>query len=173
MAGDALPGAIEIAVLDATGPEFRLNGALRLSLAGEGYGARLRAVPAVSPVASGNTVSYRWGALTEWYRNGPFGLEQGFVVPARPSTGPGPLTLVVYFCLMQQILLEVPQLGFPGVSYLDALDHMHKLNPGTVLTVLLLHIRPRTARKTRSPGSERGWAARAVPPPRSAPPRSA
>jgi hypothetical protein len=39
---------------------------------------------------------------------------------------------------MQQILLEVPQLGFPGVSYLDALDHMHKLNPGTVLTVLLV-----------------------------------
>lgn len=29
-------------------------------------------------------------------------------------------------------------LSFPGVSYLDALDHMHKLNPGTVPTVLLV-----------------------------------
>ncbi len=29
-------------------------------------------------------------------------------------------------------------LSFPGVSYLDALDHMHKLNPGTVATVLLV-----------------------------------
>jgi hypothetical protein len=29
-------------------------------------------------------------------------------------------------------------LSFPGVSYLDALDHIHKLNPGTVLTVLLV-----------------------------------
>ncbi|MFL5863563.1 MAG: GAP family protein [Solirubrobacteraceae bacterium] len=29
-------------------------------------------------------------------------------------------------------------LSFPGVSYLDALDHIHKLNPGTVSTVLLV-----------------------------------
>ena len=29
-------------------------------------------------------------------------------------------------------------LSFPGVSYLDALDHIHKLNPGTVQTVLLV-----------------------------------
>lgn len=29
-------------------------------------------------------------------------------------------------------------LSFPGVSYLDALDHIHKLNPGTIPTVLLV-----------------------------------
>ncbi len=29
-------------------------------------------------------------------------------------------------------------LTFPGVSYLDALDHIHKLNPGTAATVLLV-----------------------------------
>jgi hypothetical protein len=29
-------------------------------------------------------------------------------------------------------------LSFPGVSYLDALDHIHKLNPGVVPTVLLV-----------------------------------
>jgi hypothetical protein len=29
-------------------------------------------------------------------------------------------------------------LSFPGVSYLDALDHIHKLNPGTLATVLLV-----------------------------------
>lgn len=29
-------------------------------------------------------------------------------------------------------------LSFPGVSYLDALDHIHKLDPGTVATVLLV-----------------------------------
>ena len=29
-------------------------------------------------------------------------------------------------------------LSFPGVSYLDALDHIHKLNPGTVETVALV-----------------------------------
>jgi hypothetical protein len=29
-------------------------------------------------------------------------------------------------------------LSFPGVSYLAALDHIHKLNPGTVATALLV-----------------------------------
>jgi hypothetical protein len=29
-------------------------------------------------------------------------------------------------------------LSFPGVTYLDTLDHIHKLNPGTVATVLLV-----------------------------------
>jgi hypothetical protein len=29
-------------------------------------------------------------------------------------------------------------LSFPGVSYLDALDHIHKLDPGTVATVALV-----------------------------------
>src|SRR5689334_1791674 len=29
-------------------------------------------------------------------------------------------------------------LSFPGLSYLDALDHIHKLNPGIVPTVLLV-----------------------------------
>ena len=29
-------------------------------------------------------------------------------------------------------------MSFPGVSYLDALDHIHKLNPGTVPTILLV-----------------------------------
>jgi Sap, sulfolipid-1-addressing protein len=29
-------------------------------------------------------------------------------------------------------------LSFPGVSYLDALDHIHELNPGTVPTILLV-----------------------------------
>ncbi len=29
-------------------------------------------------------------------------------------------------------------LSYPGVSYLDALDHIHKLDPGTVATVALV-----------------------------------
>ena len=29
-------------------------------------------------------------------------------------------------------------LSYPGVSYLDALDHIHKLNPGTVPKILLV-----------------------------------
>jgi hypothetical protein len=29
-------------------------------------------------------------------------------------------------------------LSFPGVSYLDALDHIHKASPGTVATIALV-----------------------------------
>jgi len=59
-----------------------------------GYGSALRSVAAAPPVARANRVSYRRGALTEWYVNGPLGLEQGFTL-ARPPAGraQGPLTL--------------------------------------------------------------------------------
>src|SRR6185436_9419192 len=39
-----------------------------------------------------NRVEYRRGGLTEWYANGPLGLEQGFTLQTRPQ-GAGPLTL--------------------------------------------------------------------------------
>ena len=47
------------------------------------------------PVAAGSRVSYvHRGGLTEWYRNGPLGLEQGFTLRRRPS-GSGALMLAV------------------------------------------------------------------------------
>jgi CSLREA domain-containing protein len=51
----------------------------RLSMAPVGLGA------AVTPVATGNRVSYRRAGVTEWYVNGPAGLEQGFTL-ARPQS---------------------------------------------------------------------------------------
>jgi hypothetical protein len=58
------------------------------------WGIRLRAfgrgdalVPAgtVRPESSANRVEYRRGGVTEWYINGPAGLEQGFTVRQRPA----------------------------------------------------------------------------------------
>jgi trimeric autotransporter adhesin len=72
------------------------EGAARLSLIAVGYGGRLAAVREVTPVADGSSVSYRRGSLREWYRNGPFGLEQGFTLARRPAgSQPGPLTLTL------------------------------------------------------------------------------
>jgi hypothetical protein len=51
----------------------------RISLTPVGLGA------AVTPSASGNRVSYRRGGVTEWYVNGPAGLEQGFTLARRQS----------------------------------------------------------------------------------------
>ena len=46
----------------------------------------------MAPSAHANLIRYDYGALSERYSNGPFGLEQGFTV-AKPSTGSSELEL--------------------------------------------------------------------------------
>jgi trimeric autotransporter adhesin len=60
-----------------------------------GYGTALQDAAAARPQASGNRVEYRRGELTEWYLNGPLGVEQGLTLdraPARPTGEPLTLT---------------------------------------------------------------------------------
>ena len=57
---------------------------LGMKLVGYGYGALLQAVGAAEPQAEANRVEYRRGEVTEWYVNGPLGLEQGFTVARAP-----------------------------------------------------------------------------------------
>jgi FG-GAP repeat len=75
-----------------------------LSLRELGIGGSLQAVARAQPTAHANRVSYaRGGALTEWYANGPAGLEQGFTLMHAPrapayvartdAARQGPLTL--------------------------------------------------------------------------------
>jgi hypothetical protein len=66
---------------------------LGMTLSAYGHGSTLRRVGPALPRASGNRVRYAHGALTEWYANGPLGIEQGFDVRGRPSSAAGPLTL--------------------------------------------------------------------------------
>ena len=58
---------------------------LDLRLQGFGYEGAVRAAAAGRRVVSGNRLELRREALTEWYVNGPLGLEQGFTVPAPPA----------------------------------------------------------------------------------------
>src|SRR5262249_29082670 len=58
---------------------------LALALTGYGYGSERSAVDAVRPTARGNRVLYRHRTLTEWYANGPLGLEQGFTLTSAPA----------------------------------------------------------------------------------------
>ena len=55
------------------------------------YGTKgsLKPVADAKRSASNNRVEYARGALTEWYVNGPAGLEQGFTLHERPGAGPG------------------------------------------------------------------------------------
>lgn len=66
---------------------------LGMALSAYGYASALEPVESAPPRANANRVSYAHGALTEWYANGPLGIEQGFDVAARPSAAAGPLTL--------------------------------------------------------------------------------
>ena len=106
---------------------------LRLSLRAVGYGTSLRALGTVAPLVRGNRVVYAHGGLSEWYVNGPLGLEQGFIISSVPSGHPaGPLTLSmalsgnVHFSLAsggQSITLSRaggPMLGYDGLSTVDA-----------------------------------------------------
>jgi len=59
-----------------------------------GYGDALHAVKSVAPQANANRVEYRRDGVTEWYENGPLGLEQGFTLAHPPGKATGePLTL--------------------------------------------------------------------------------
>ncbi len=72
-----------------------VSGAARLDMTLSAYGraGALDPLGSATPRAGANRVDYARGALTEWYANGPLGLEQGFDVAARPAAGAGPLTL--------------------------------------------------------------------------------
>ena len=69
-----------------------------LSLRAVGYGSSLAAVHAVSPGARANGVTYVHPGVTEWYRNGPLGLEQGFTI-TRPPVGRANAALTVSLAL--------------------------------------------------------------------------
>jgi len=65
-----------------------------MSFRGYGRGDALAAAADARPEVSSNHVEYRRGLLTEWYANGPLGLEQGFTVNRAPA-GAGPLTIAM------------------------------------------------------------------------------
>ncbi|MFZ0822537.1 MAG: Ig-like domain repeat protein [Terriglobales bacterium] len=73
-----------------------------LALRGYGYGDQRIAVRQAAPHAKANRIEYERGALTEWYINGPLGLEQGFTLAQPPGKASGktndlPLTLALAF----------------------------------------------------------------------------
>jgi hypothetical protein len=69
------------AVFGKDGVELRAGGeSWRLHPAGGGAEDS-----GVAPVADRNRVEYRRGGVTEWYVNGPLGIQQGFTVAERPA----------------------------------------------------------------------------------------
>jgi hypothetical protein len=79
------------------GVEIRSCGmAMNLKASGLGYGDDLAVLPAAAPQVTGNRVEYRRGSMSEWYVNGPAGMEQGFTIERAPKRRPGQtLTIAV------------------------------------------------------------------------------
>jgi hypothetical protein len=83
-------------IFNASGAALRVGKAtVALSLAGVGRGRSLDPVAAVAPTRAANQILYRHGSIGEFYRNGPYGLEQGFTVPKRAWAGSGSLVVAL------------------------------------------------------------------------------
>jgi trimeric autotransporter adhesin len=74
----------------ASGVQVRSAGSVwKLALSGYGYGNNLIPLQKAVPSANQNRVEYRRGPVTEWYVNGPLGLEQGFTIQQPPPGADG------------------------------------------------------------------------------------
>jgi nucleoside-specific outer membrane channel protein Tsx len=108
---------------------------------GYGYGDALNPVRAVAPQANANRVEYRRDGVTEWYENGPLGLEQGFTLAERPGRANG-----------QALTLELRLIGDlvatlePGGKALD----LRRKDGETVLRYTGLKAQDATGRELRS-----------------------
>lgn len=127
---------------------------LGMAFAGIGYGAQLARPGYAAPTAALNTVSYRRAGVTEWYRNGPAGLEQGFTLQQRPAgnAASGPLTIALRTsgaALSQHgsaIRIAGTSASYGGLTAFDAAGH--KL-PSTLMLqhgTLLLRVEDAGAR---------------------------
>ncbi len=102
-------------VFGQAGPVVQSGSAdLGLVFAGLGYGGELAEPGTTTPTASGNDVSYSRAGVTEWYRNGPLGLEQGFSVAQRPAAARagGLLTVALHASGSLQASLAGSQIVF-------------------------------------------------------------
>ncbi|MXY42882.1 MAG: hypothetical protein F4Y50_02280 [Dehalococcoidia bacterium] len=100
----------------------------RLKFDGYGRGASLDHVANPSLTADGGRVEYHYSnGVTEWYVNGPLGLQQGFTFESRPSPlDDGPLEVQV--AISGDITVEVNDVGTSAL--LHSLDSLSSLRYG-------------------------------------------
>ncbi len=111
---------------------------LSLGLRAIGLGAARTPVAPVAPRGRANRVVLAHQGLSEWYLNGPLGLEQGFTISHAPAGHGGPLTLALGLSSSAPARLSPNHKGFtvgaPGagsIAYtgLTAVDALGRLLP--------------------------------------------
>jgi hypothetical protein len=107
------------------------RGRIRIHLAGAGSGTEVRGATSVAPAASANRVVYDRAGISEWYANGPFGIEQGFTVRRSSAQRPGgtlALRVAVEGDLRPKLMpggrgVEFTRGGIPVLTYGDLAAH--------------------------------------------------
>ena len=122
------------AAFTPTGAEVTVpHGQIGFTLVASGRAGRLRGIGPAAPTTRANRVTYARGHhLSEWYANGPLGLEQGLRLTAPPpSRAAGPLTFAYQLSgtqivqltgnnLIFRTLAGKPLLRYSGLSAVDA-----------------------------------------------------
>jgi hypothetical protein len=107
------------------------GGRVALSLVALGRARPTELLRTAAPSARANQVTYSRAGLSEWYANGPLGLEQGVVLRSRPLVGGrGTLTLAYAISGATRAIVQTGQVtllatdGRPLISYggLSAMD---------------------------------------------------
>jgi hypothetical protein len=113
-----VPGQKLISHFTTRGVEMRCgNASWSMSLRRYGYSTSAMPVHAANPRRDRNRVMYDRGFLSEWYVNGPAGLEQGFTLRRPPGQSKGqPLTLTL--ALSGNITAKLSEEG----RHLDVMD---------------------------------------------------
>ena len=80
-------GAGIASAFSAAGASLRVPGGTATIAVAAFASAAIQPGYGTGPRALRNVVTFNSAGLSEWYRNGPLGIEQGFTVPRRPSGG--------------------------------------------------------------------------------------
>ncbi len=107
-------------VFTPAGLEIRRHGSrFRLLLRGYGYAGALQPAGEAVPCAEANRIEYRRGPLTEWYVNGPLGLEQGFTLAQPPGSRDQRGVLIIALAVSGDLTAAVD----PGKTRLTLTGH--------------------------------------------------
>ena len=93
-----------------------------MSLMGYGYGHDILPLSGAQVAVEGNRVEYRYGeevALTEWYLNGPLGLEQGFTLSGPPGGTQGAEPLRIELALSGDLTATLEE-GGAAIAFANA-----------------------------------------------------
>ena len=99
--------------LQVRAPELDLH----LRLAAYGYEGHLCPARQPAPLVNTNRIEYQHGPITEWYVNGPLGLEQGFTVHHPFSNSDSPNDRVTLSVSFETGLLARLDEGGRGVTF--------------------------------------------------------